>query len=153
MIKPPPVWGKAHGKDSGNVQVCWLVNNALCNDSAALVDDWEEDELDDVLCALHGWALLVVLQQTGSLYIPHERLCFSSFECVRLITVLAGFAISCIALICASEISKAKKTGHKWSSSSQQDQHIKLASPMFSRGGTVISESQMQQHMHGEGMG
>lgn len=54
LLSRPPVWREAHGENCGDVQVSRLVNDALRDHAAALVDDGEEDELDDVLRA-EGW--------------------------------------------------------------------------------------------------
>ena len=58
-----PVWREPHSQHRRNIQVSRLVHDALRYDAAALVDNWEEDELDDVLSALHGRPLLMTLQQ------------------------------------------------------------------------------------------
>lgn len=61
-----PVWRESHGKDGSHIQVSRLVNDAFGNHSAALIDDREEDEFDDVL-GVHGRGLLALLLETCGL--------------------------------------------------------------------------------------
>lgn len=49
-----PVWREAHGHDCCHIQVCCFIHNAFSHHSTALIDHWEEDELNDFLISHLG---------------------------------------------------------------------------------------------------